>query len=368
MHMTELATPSRRPLNLHEYEIAARELLSPMIFDFIASGSCDEITLRANRSAFDRWRLIPRVMRGVASADTRTSVLGQSIDAPVIVAPTSLHRLATPEGERATARAAKSAGTIYTMSTAASLPLEEIATEAGLWWFQCYVFIDRGLTAELIQRAVDAGASAIVMTADLSRFGRREADERNQFALPDGVSMPNMRAAGARPELVDRNPSNLLPSIGGAFDPGLTWDDLEWLVQLAGVPVLVKGVLHPDDAVLAFEHGAQGVVVSNHGGRQLDGSIATLDALPAIADACAGRGEILLDGGVRRGTDVLRALALGARAVMIGRPVLWGLAVAGEAGARHVLDHLRAEIESDLMLCGLRSPGEVNRDLVVKKG
>jgi 4-hydroxymandelate oxidase len=366
--MQETAMPPRRPLNLHEYEIAARELLPPMIFDFIASGSCDEITLRANRSAFDRWRLIPRVMRGVASADTRTSVLGQSIAAPVIVAPTSLHRLANHEGECATARAAKSAGTIYTMSTAASFPLEEIAAEAGTWWFQCYVFIDRGLTAELIQRAVAAGASAIVMTADLSRFGRREADERNQFVLPDGISMPNMRQPDAKPVLVDRNPSNLLPSIGGAFDPGLTWADLEWLAQLAGVPVLVKGVVHPADAVLAFEHGAQGVVVSNHGGRQLDGSIATLDALPAIVDACAGRGEILLDGGVRRGTDVLRALALGARAVMIGRPVLWGLAVAGEAGARHVLDHLRAEIESDLMLCGLSSPDEVSRDLVVKSG
>jgi 4-hydroxymandelate oxidase len=365
--MTELATPPRRPLNLHEYETAARELLPPMVFDFIAGGSADEVTLRANRSAYDRWHFIPRVMRGVDSADTQIAILGQSIASPVIVAPTSLHRLASPEGELATARAAKRSGTIYTVSTAASLPLEEIALEAGPWWFQCYVFVDRGLTAELVQRAVAAGASAIVMTVDLSRFGRREADERNGFALPDGVSMPNMRQGAAKPVLIDPNPSNLLPTIAGAFDPALTWADLEWLVQLAGVPVLAKGVLHPDDAALAFEHGAAGVVVSNHGGRQLDGSIATLDALPAIAEACGGRGEILLDGGVRRGTDVLRALALGARAVMIGRPVLWGLAVGGEAGAQHVLDHLRAEIESDLMLCGLKSLEEVTGDLVVQR-
>jgi 4-hydroxymandelate oxidase len=354
------------PLNLHEYEAAARALLPPMVFDYVAGGSGDESTLRGNRAAFDRWRLLPRVLRGLREVSTATTVLGQQVSSPVLVAPSGLHRLCHPEGELATARAARDAGTIYTMSTAATVPMEEVAGDAGTWWFQLYVFSDREITRDLVLRAAAAGASALVVTVDVPLLGRREADERNAFTLPDGVTMANLQ----KPEYQIFPPggagSGLPRYIKAVWEPALTWDDLDWFASLSPLPVIPKGILHPQDAVLAFEHGAAAVIVSNHGGRQLDSAVASLDALPAVADAVAGRGEILVDGGVRRGTDVLKALALGARAVLIGRPVSWGLAVGGEAGVRHVLELLRAEIALDLMLCGLASPMEVTRQLVVR--
>ena len=355
------------PLNLHEYEDAAKALLPPMVFDYVAGGSGDEQTLRDNRAAFDRWRFVPRMLRGIRETSTTTTVLGQEIASPVIVAPTGLHRIAHPDGELATARAARDAGTIYTMSTAATIPMEEVAPEAGQWWFQLYVFSDREITRDLVLRAAAAGASALVVTVDVPLLGRREADERNRFTLPDGVMMANLQ----RPEYQIFPPgevgSGLPRYISAVWEPALSWDDLDWLASLTPLPVIPKGILHPDDAVLAFEHGAAAVIVSNHGGRQLDSAIAALDALPAVVEAAGDRGEILVDGGVRRGTDVLKALALGARAVLIGRPISWGLAVAGEAGIRHVLELLRAEIALDLMLCGLASPADVGRELVVSR-
>ena len=365
--MTETDPTPAFPLNLHEYEAAARELLPPMVADFVAGGSGDEATLRGNRAAFDRWRLLPRVLRGVREVSTATRLLGQEITMPVLVAPSSLHRLCHVEGERATARAAKGAGTIYTMSTPASMSIAEVAPEAGTWWFQLYVYRDRGLTRELAARAAAAGAAALVVTVDTPLLGRREADERNRFALPPGVMMPNIQAP------VPDRPAGEGAGFGWVaaapvVEPALTWDDLDWLAALSSLPVIPKGILHPDDAVQAVEHGARALIVSNHGGRQLDGAVASLDALPAVVDAVAGRAEVLVDGGVRRGTDVVKALALGARAVLVGRPVLWGLAVSGEAGVRHVLDLLRAELALDLMLCGLASPEDVDRSLLVPAG
>lgn len=292
-------------------------------------------------------------------------MLGQEISLPVIVGPTSLHRLVCPEGEIATARAARDAGTIYTMSVAASLPIESVAAQAGPWWMQMYIFRDRELTAELVRRAVESGASAIVLTVDLARFGRREASHRNNFSLPERIYPVNLATSPVTGEKDQANPSNLLPSFGGEFEPALTWDDLDWLVNLAGVPVVVKGILRLDDARLAVEHGATGIVVSNHGGRQLDGAITSLEALPAIADAVGDRVELIMDGGVRRASDILTALALGARAVMIGRPVVWGLAVDGEGGVRHVLELLGDELETDMMLCGVGSCSQIDRSFVV---
>ena len=352
------------PLNLHEYEAAARALLPPMVFDFVAGGSGDEVTVRGNRAAFDRWRLLPRVLRGVREAATETSVLGQQITLPVLVAPSSLHRLCHDEGERATARAAKAAGTIYTMSTPASKALAEVAPEAGPWWFQLYVFRDRGLTEDLITRAAAAGASALVVTVDTPLLGRREADARNRFALPPGVTMPNIQApVPDRP--AGEGAGSWWITAAPVVESALTWDDLDWLASLSPLPVIPKGILHPDDAVRAVEHGAPAVIVSNHGGRQLDSAVAALDALPPVVEAVGGRAEVLVDGGIRRGTDVVKALALGARAVLIGRPILWGLAVGGEAGVRHVLELLRAELALDLLLCGLASPGDAGRSLLV---
>jgi 4-hydroxymandelate oxidase len=355
------------PLNLHEYEAAARMLLPPMVVDFVAGGSGDEATLRGNRAAFDRWRLLPRVLRGAREVSTVTTLLGQDVALPVLVAPSSLHRLCHDEGERATARAAKTAGTIYTMSTPASIVLEDVAPEAGPWWFQLYVYRDRGLTRDLVARAVAARASALVVTVDMPQLGRREADERNRFALPPGMTMPNVQLSAPRLATEAGASAQWITALP-AVEPALTWDDLDWLASLSPLPVIPKGVLHPADAVHAVEHGARAVVVSNHGGRQLDGAVATLDALPAVVAAVSGRAEVLVDGGVRRGTDVLKALALGARAVLVGRPVLWGLAVGGEAGVRHVLELLRAELTLDLMLCGLASPEEVDRSLLVPAG
>jgi 4-hydroxymandelate oxidase len=353
------------PLNLHEYEAAARALLPTMVFDFVAGGSGDEVTVRANRSAFDRWRLLPRVLRGVHAVSTVTTVLGQDVALPVLIAPSALHRLCHDNGERATARAAKAAGTIYTLSTPSSIALEEVAPEAGPWWFQLYVFADRGRTRDLVERAATAAASALVVTVDVPVFGRREADERNRFVLPPGVVMAHFAGAPSSRDPATIDGSAMRGAVNTALEPALNWDDLDWLASLSSLPILLKGILHPDDAARAVDFGAGAILVSNHGGRQLDSAVAALDALPLVVEAVAERAEVLVDGGVRRGTDVLKALALGARAVLLGRPIQWGLAVGGEAGVRHVLELLRAELALDLRLCGLASPAEVDRSLLV---
>ena len=361
--MTTAGTTTDLPLNLHEYEAAARDLLPPHVWHYVAGGSGDEVTVRANRGAFGRWRLLPRMLAALREVSTVTAVLGQEIALPVVIAPSGRHRLCHDEGERATARAAKAAGTIYTMSSASSFVIEEIAPEAGPWWFQLYVFTDRGFTRELVARATAAGAAALMVTVDVPVRARREGETRSRFAVSGGMAMAQLPSSqGEQP------PATLdaaAGSVSTTFDPAFVWRDLDWLAALSPLPILLKGILHPDDAARAVDHGAQGVIVSNHGGRQLDSAIAALDALPSVAETVAGRAEVLFDGGIRRGTDVLTALALGARAVLIGRPTHWGLAVAGEAGVHHVLDLLRAELALDLMLCGLARPAEVTRSLLV---
>lgn len=348
--------PAASFLNLHELEVAAEPLLSPLAWHYAAGGSEDGATLRANRDAFARWRLLPRVLGGLASVSTATGLLGQELALPVLVAPTGRHGLAHPDGERATARAARAAGTIYVVSSVTTAPLEDIAAEAGPWWLQLYVFRDRERTREQILRAAAAGASGLVLTVDAQVRGRREAEERAARTLslpaaaPDGATQPR---------------SPLAREIAAIFDLALSWADIEWLAAIAGLPVLVKGIVHPADAVVALEHGAQAIVVSNHGGRQLDGIAAGLDALPGVVEAVQGRVPVLVDGGVRRGTDILIALALGAEAVLIGRPIFWGLAVGGEAGVRRVLSLLQEELARDLQLCGLASPAAVTRALVL---
>jgi len=369
--MTAQDEPTALPLNLHEYEWAARAALPPMTFGYVAGGAEDEVTRRENRAAFDRWRLLPRVLTGVSAPSLATTVLGREIALPVLIAPTGFHRLHCEDGERATARAARALGTLYTMSTAASLPIETIAPEAGAggWWFQLYVYRDRGITRDLVARAEVAGAAALVVTVDVPALGRREADDRNRFALPPELLGANVRLPAEGRQPVDGGDSGLAAFVAGAdWEPALTWDDLDWLAGLTSLPVVPKGILHPADAVRALDHGARAILVSNHGGRQLDSAVASLDALPAVAAAVGGRGEVYLDGGIRRGTDVVKALALGARAVFVGRPILWGLAVAGEAGARRVLELLQAELVRDLLLCGVESPAAVDRALVVPAG
>jgi 4-hydroxymandelate oxidase len=336
-----------------------------MALGYVSGGSCDEVTVRANRAAFDRWRFLPRVLRGLSETTTATTVLGQEIALPVLVAPSGLHRLAHDDGELATAQGARAAGTIYTMSTASTVVMEEVAAAAGPWWFQIYVYSDRGVTRELVERAAAAGASALVVTVDVPMLGRREADERNRFALPDGVAMVNLQSPAHQSFSAGDAGSGLTAYISAEWERALRWEDLDWLASLTPLPIIPKGILHPADAVLAFEHGARAIVASNHGGRQLDSAVASLDALPAVVEAVAGRGEVLMDGGIRRGSDVLKALALGARAVLIGRPTYWGLALGGAGGVQHILELLRAELALDLMLCGIASPDGATRDLLV---
>jgi isopentenyl diphosphate isomerase/L-lactate dehydrogenase-like FMN-dependent dehydrogenase len=332
-----------KPVNVWDYEQLAEEALDANAHAYFAGGSGDEVTLRDNVAAFERRKLRPRVLVDVRSVSTATTVLGTEVALPILIAPLAMQRMAHPEGELATARAAAAAGTIMCLSTAATVRPAEVAAAApeGARWFQVYVFGDRSLTEDLIAEAADSGFSALVLTVDVPYLGRRERDIRVDFKIPEGIV-----------------PSGDI--FGEGFDASLSWRDLEWLVGY-GLPVVVKGLLTAEDARLACEHGAAAVVVSNHGGRQLDGVQASLDALEEVVEAVDGRVEVLLDGGVRRGTDTLKALALGARAVLIGRAMLWGLAARGEEGVTDVLRLLRDEVELGLALLGCCSPADVSR-------
>jgi 4-hydroxymandelate oxidase len=293
-------------------------------------------------------------MRDVATIDMSVELFGRGWPSPIWIAPTALQRMAHPDGELASARAAAARGITMSVSTSASTDLADVAAVGGPRWFQVYLLADPGARRALVERAVAHGYEALLLTVDLARIGRRERDLRIGFRIPVGVDIPNVAiAAGVSPEDV----------ASVAFTDRLTWSDLEWLAGF-GVPVIVKGILHPDDARLAVEHGAAGIDVSNHGGRQLDGAIASLDALPAVVEAVDERIPVLLDGGVRRGTDVLMALALGANAVGIGRPVIWGLAVDGEAGVGSVLDLLTNELSNAMALAGAASVSELTPDLL----
>ena len=345
-----------QPLNVWDYERLAEERLGPGAWSYFAGGADDERTLRWNLEAFGRWQLRPRILCDVTDVSTSTTVLGTTVALPVLVAPVAFQRMAHPDGEAATARAAASAGTVMCLSTIATASPADVAAAApgAPRWFQLYVFKDWGLTSALVQQAVDAGFSALVLTADTPYLGRREGPLRTGFAIPDDVRIPavdSARGGGLQPFSLHEH--------FDLFSPSVSWRDVERLNELSGLPVVVKGVLTAEDARLACEHGAAAIAVSNHGGRQLDGVPGTLDALPEVVEAVEGRVEVYLDGGIRRGTDVAKALALGARATLAGRAVLWGLAVGGEDGARHVLELLRDEIRLALSLLGCTSPEEL---------
>jgi 4-hydroxymandelate oxidase len=352
-------------LNLRELEQLARERLSSLAYDYYASGAHDEHTLRDNVEAWSRVPLHYRVLVDVSARDTATTVLGAQIAMPVLVAPTAFHKLACPDGELATARAASRAGTVMILSSLSNTRVEDVcAAASGPVWFQLYVYRDRAATAALVARAETAGARALVLTVDAPLLGRRERDVRNRFHLPPGLSVENMMAEGHGVVELQQAESGLAAYVATKLDPSLGWKDVAWLRSITRLPVLVKGLVRPDDARRAIDHGASGVVVSNHGGRQLDGAPATASVLGAIADAVQGRIEVLVDGGVRRGTDVLRALALGARGVLVGRPILWGLAVAGEDGAFGVLETLREELDQAMALAGCARVDDAKRELV----
>ncbi|MFQ5948731.1 MAG: alpha-hydroxy acid oxidase [Acidimicrobiia bacterium] len=348
-------------MDLSRLEAQARELLDPTVYDYYAGGSDHELTLADNIDAWRRIRLRPRVLRDVSDVSTATTVLGTPVELPVLVAPMAAQRLADDEGEAATARAAAQAGTVMVVSTISTVSMEDVAAAApeGARWFQLYVHRDRGLTKDLVVRAADAGYRALMLTVDVPVLSHRRREEAHHFTLPEGMEMANLAKAMPR---VDG--SGLDAYTGAEFDPAVTFDDIEWLRGLADLPVVVKGVLRGDDAAAALDAGAVAVVVSNHGGRQLDTAIASADALPDVVDAVAGRAEVLVDGGIRSGTDVVKALALGARAVSVGRPMLWGLAVGGADGVAGVLDSLREETERAMALCGASSVADIDADLL----
>ncbi len=352
-------------ITLEDFEAEARARLPQLAYDYYASGADAEVTLRRNRAAFAELCLYYRTLVDVRSRDLATTVLGQRLSMPIAIAPTAFQRMAHPEGELATVRAAGAAGTVMILSTLATTPMEDVvAAASGPVWFQLYIYRDRGVTRALVERAEAAGCRALVLTVDAPLLGRRERDVRNRFRLPEGLSVANLTPVAMGELPTGRADSGLAAYVADVIDPGLSWPDVAWLRSITRLPVLLKGLVRADDAVRAVEHGASAVVVSNHGGRQLDGSPATIEALPRIADAVAGRIELLLDGGVRRGTDVVKALALGARAVLVGRPVLWGLAVGGEGGVAEMLAMLRAEVDLAMALSGARTVAEVTRDLV----
>jgi isopentenyl diphosphate isomerase/L-lactate dehydrogenase-like FMN-dependent dehydrogenase len=348
------------PVNVFDYERLAAERLEPGALSYFAGGSGDEHTLRQNLEAYRRWILRPRVLCDVGSTTTETTVLGTRVSMPLLVAPTAFQRVAHPDGEVGTARAAAAVGTIMCLSTIATTTPADVAAAApdAPRWFQLYVFEDWAVTEALIQQAVDAGFSAIVLTVDTPYLGRREGPLRTGFAIPDEIGVPAVDAARGG------HGGFSLADHFSLFSPSVSWRDLERFRSTSRLPLVLKGVLTAEDARLACEHGADAIVVSNHGGRQLDGVSGTLDALPEVVEAVDGRIAVLLDGGIRRGTDVVKALALGARACLTGRAVLWGLTVDGEAGARRVLDLLRDEISLALSLLGCTSPDEVRREHV----
>jgi isopentenyl diphosphate isomerase/L-lactate dehydrogenase-like FMN-dependent dehydrogenase len=375
LHGLEGRRPAQ-PVAPEELEERARAVLPERAYVYVAGGAGGEDTARANRDAFRRWRIVPRLLRDVSRRDLAVELLGRRLPAPVLVAPVGVQGMLHPEAELATARAARSLGVPLVLSTVSSTPLEAVAEALGESprWFQLYWPKDRALAASLVGRAERAGFSALVVTLDTYLYGWRERDLQlawlpfaHGLGIANYVSDPAFRAALPAPP--EKDPAAAARHfLAVVSNPALTWGDLAWLRRQTRLPVLLKGILHPDDARRAVDHGIEGVIVSNHGGRQVDGAVASLDALPAVAEAVAGRAAVLFDGGIRRGADVFKALALGAKAVLLGRPYCWGLAVGGEQGVREVLRNLLADVELTLGLAGCASCADVTRDCLAAEG
>jgi 4-hydroxymandelate oxidase len=341
-------------LRLEDFETAARSGLRADVWDYLQGGSGTESTLAANLTAFQRIIVRPRVLVDISARDLGTTLLGAPLGFPVAIAPMAYQRLAHPDGEVAAAAAAREVGTLFIASTLASRSFEEIAAAAGgTWWLQVYWLRQREVLGRMLRRAEDAGCKALMLTVDTPRLGRRLRDIRNGFTLPPGIRAVNVESSvTAAAHEHDPRSSAMQRHVASEFDPTITWADLAWLRAQTTLPVMLKGIVTAEDTMLAVDHGIDAVVVSNHGGRQLDGAIASMDALPEVVAAAAGRIPVLVDGGVRNGTDVFKALALGAHAVLVGRPVIWGLAHAGAAGVGAVLSLLREELSEVMALAG----------------
>jgi 4-hydroxymandelate oxidase len=347
--------------NVADYARAARGKLSKDVCDYFEGGALDEVTLRENTAGWEGLKLHYRVLAAVRPRDLSTTMLGQPVSMPIAVAPTAFHKLACAEGEIATARAATAAGTLFILSSLSNTAMEAVFAEAGSpRWFQLYIYRDGEVTLELVRRAEAAGAEAIVLTVDAPGLGTRERDARNRFRLPDGLAVENLSPLG-RGLMPEVQGSGLAAYVRENFKADLGFDDLDWLCGSTRLPVVVKGVCRADDALRVAQHGARAIVVSNHGGRQLDTAPATCEVLPRVVDAVGDLCEVYVDGGIRRGSDVLKAIALGARAVLVGRPVLWGLCVDGERGAINILEILRRELDEAMLLSGCSTLDDIGR-------
>jgi L-lactate dehydrogenase (cytochrome) len=373
-----------RCLNIADLRTLARRRVPRVVFDYVDGAAWDEVTSRRNREDFAELALRPRMLVDVTNVETATTVLGTPVALPVIGGPTGQTGLAHHDGEAAVARGLHACGTITTLSTASSYSIEEVAAASpGPKWFQLYVTRDRGLSEDLLARARAAGYQALVLTVDVQRSGARERDRRNRFSVPPRITLRTLLDGAVRPRWSAsfvRSPRILMANFEGKlagadavamsefinrqFDPSLSWADFDWLRTHWPGPLVVKGILRPDDARRAVDLGAAGILVSNHGGRQLDHGLSAVRALPAVAEAVGGDAEVYLDGGVRRGTDIVKALALGARACMVGRPLIYGLGAGGEAGVRRSIDILANELRLSLALSGCPNLAAVDRSLV----
>ena len=350
-------------VRVSDYQALASVRLPKATYEYITGGSADEITLRDNVAAFQRIRILPPLLTGVATADLSTTVLKQPVKLPVLLAPVAAQQMYHPQGGLAAARAAAAAGTVFGVSSSIGHSVEEIAAASdGPKWFQLYVPKDRTVARRLVERAERLGYQAIIVTVDLGEW--KDADRRNRFALPKEVLVKHLQNVGFTQITSDMPYEAIIAFNAQAWDLTVSWDFFEWLRGITKLPLIIKGVLRPDDATRAVSLGLDGIVVSNHGGRRLDAMPATIEMLPAVAKAVGGKVEIYLDGGIRRGTDVLIALALGARAVLIGRPYAWALGAAGEAGVLHVLEMLRQELENAMISCGCAKVSDIGPGLL----
>lgn len=356
-----MASQTAKPVTLPDYEAAARKRLTRMAYDYVAGGGADEITLRRNRESYDKLLLRPRVLVDVSQLDTRVHLFGATYDFPIFLAPTAYHKLMHPRGELATIEGADAAHATLIASSFATTRIEDMTRHAkGSLWFQLYAQPDKEFTRDLVQRAEAAGCKALVLTVDTPITPMRDRETRHSFALPAGMQIENLRELLAKTK--GSSSHRALTGIYSAvLNPQFTWQTVDWIRSFAKTPVLLKGVIAPEDARLAAENGVAGIVVSNHGGRNLDTSPSTIEALPRVMEAVAGRIPVLMDGGIRRGTDVVKAIAYGAKAVLIGRPYLFALAARGPAGVQHVVELLRTEFEAAMALCGVRSLAEIDK-------
>ncbi|KAF2076522.1 hypothetical protein CYY_002200 [Polysphondylium violaceum] len=350
-------------VNINEFKIEAQKKLPKMAYDYYASGANDQITLADNENSFKRIKLIPRCLVDVSNVNIKTSIFGVDIKTPIMIAPAAMQKMASHLGELDTLAAAHEMGTIMTLSSLSTSSVEELSEQSkgNPGWFQLYVFKDRKISEDLVKRAERLGYTAIVLTVDTPYLGKRDADYKNKFHLPLNLQLKIFSHLPL--SKLDGGLNNYMATM---IDPALTWKDVQWLKSITKLPVLVKGIMCPEDAELSIKHGADGIIVSNHGARQLDTCPSTIDVLYPISKAVRGRVPVILDGGVRRGSDVLKALALGANTVMIGRPILWGLSVGGQAGVSRVIKLLNDELLLAMAFTGLNSVKEISPAIIYK--